>query len=124
METRVIVAGSRDFTDYIKAEKEINKVILPLDGIVRIVSGHCRGADLLGERYAAEKEIDVAIFPAKWKSYGKRAGFIRNYEMAEFASEGGNTGMLIAFWDGVSRGTKMMIDIAQNHGLRVIVVNI
>lgn len=43
--------------------------------------------------------------------------------MAKFASEEGNKGVLIAFWDGESRGTKNMIDLAKRYGLKVHVVN-
>ena len=37
--------------------------------------------------------------------------------MAEYAAETG--GSLIAFWDGKSRGTKMMIELAEGEGLTV-----
>ena len=86
---------------------------------VRIVSGHCRGADLMGERYAHENGLELSVFPAEWNIYGRRAGFVRNTQMADFASEEGNEGALIAFWDGQSRGTKMMIGIAQKKGIAV-----
>lgn len=62
-------------------------------------------------------------FQADWDRYGKSAGYRRNAEMAKFASEEGNKGVLIAFWDGESRGTKNMIDLAKRYGLKVHVVN-
>ena len=42
--------------------------------------------------------------------------------MAKFAIADGNKGLLIAFWDGKSRGTKWMIDIAKRYDLDVEVV--
>ena len=42
--------------------------------------------------------------------------------MAKFAIEDQNNGLLIEFWDGKSRGTKWMIDIANRYGLDVEVV--
>jgi len=42
--------------------------------------------------------------------------------MAKFAIENGSKGLLIAFWDGISRGTKWMIDIAKRYGLDIEVV--
>ena len=61
--------------------------------------------------------MELAVFPAEWNRFGRRAGFIRNTQMAEFASEEGSEGTLIAFWDGESRGTKMMIGIAEKKGI-------
>lgn len=112
--TRVIIAGSRTFRDYVYLKKICDFVI---DGAeVEIVSGTAQGADKLGEKYALEKSFRVKRFPAKWHEYGKRAGFFRNIEMAKYAD------VLIAFWDGESRGTKHMIENAKKEGLRTIVV--
>ena len=120
-EYRVIIAGSRDMADYEAAKKAISEALGEIGGSaqVRVVSGHCRGADILGERYAREHGLELAVFPAEWNRYGRRAGFIRNTQMAEFASEEGSEGALIAFWDGQSRGTKMMIGIAEKKGLSI-----
>lgn len=82
--------------------------------ISRVVSGCARGADQLGEQWAASKGISVDRFPAGWDRYGKSAGYRRNIEMADHAQA------LIAIWNG-SPGTKHMIDIARQKGLRVYV---
>ena len=121
VENRVIVAGSREFNDYEIAERAIFEAFrsIAITGPVRIVSGHCRGVDILGEKYADKYGLKLSLFPADWKRYGKRAGFIRNSEMAEFATGDNSNADLIAFWDGKSRGTKMMIDIAKKRGIRV-----
>ena len=120
-EHRVIIAGSRDMADYKAARKAIDEVFSEISGgaPVCVVSGHCRGADILGERYAREHGLELAVFPAEWNRFGRRAGFIRNTQMAEFASEEGSEGTLIAFWDGQSHGTKMMIGIAEKKGLSI-----
>ena len=60
------------------------------------------------------------IFPANWDLYGKKAGYLRNIEMANYALE--KNGMLFAFWDGLSKGTKHMIDIAKKCSLETRVV--
>ena len=128
-ELRVIIAGSRDFNDFpklmnssIKILTEISKKRDDLDRI-RIISGTARGADKLGEQYAKIAHYELSKFPADWDKLGKRAGYVRNAEMAKFAVEDGNYGVLIAFWDGQSRGTKHMIDLANKYGLEVHVVN-
>ena len=120
-ENRVIIAGSREFSDYAIAERAIFEAFRSIDitGPIRIVSGHCKGADILGEKYADKYSLKLSVFPADWKRYGKRAGFIRNSEMAEFAAGDCSNADLIAFWDGKSRGTEMMIDIAKKNGIKV-----
>ena len=128
-ELRVIIAGSRDFDDF---PKLMNSSIEILTGIskkrddldrIRIISGTARGADKLGEQYAKIAGYELSKFPADWDGLGKRAGYVRNAEMAKFAVEDDNYGVLIAFWDGKSRGTKHMIDLANKYGLEVHVVN-
>ena len=112
---KVIIAGSRGFNNYpflyLKCSFLIGK-----HTNVSIVSGTARGADRLGERFAKAKGYHVQRFPADWEGLGKRAGYIRNEEMAGFSDA------LIAFWDGRSRGTGHMIDLARKHGLKVRVV--
>ena len=66
---------------------------------VIIISGHARGADTLGERFAREQGHGLEIYPADWDSFGKRAGFIRNSRMVAIADAA------VAFWDGASHGT-------------------
>ena len=125
-ELRVIIAGSRDFNDYELLKKSAIEIITKktmLPDLTRIVSGGARGADTLGERFANEMGLEISRFIPDWDGLGKRAGYVRNAEMAKFAVEDDNDGMLIAFWDGQSRGTKHMIDLAKKYGLEVHVVN-
>lgn len=113
--TRIIVAGSRDFADKERLYKALDSHLAYINDGVEIVSGHCRGADILGEQYAREHNIPLIVFPADWDKYGKRAGYIRNKQMAEYASE--ENGVLIAFPIGESRGTKMMIKLARDYDI-------
>lgn len=128
-ELRVIIAGSRDFDDFPKLMNssidilsEITNKRGDLDRI-RIISGTARGADKLGEQYAKVAGYELSKFPADWDNLGKRAGYVRNAEMSKFAVKDGNYGVLIAFWDGQSKGTKHMIDLANRYGLEVHIVN-
>lgn len=115
---RVIIAGSRSFCNYgllrehcqalLQEKMRTHKVI--------IVSGHARGADALGERFAKEFGLPVELYPARWNALGKAAGMIRNAQMAKVADA------LIAFWDGHSRGTEHMINFAKRRGLDVSVI--
>lgn len=114
---KIIIAGGRDFNNYALLKEYVDKFLstYPSDSI-EIVSGNARGADKLGERYAKEHNLPVKLFPANWDKYGKRAGYLRNQEMADYAN------MLIAFWDRKSKGTNHMINIAKKAGLIVKVV--
>ncbi len=125
-ELRVIIAGGRDFNDYSLLRNSVIKIITDktaLPDLAVIVSGMARGADKLGVQFADEMGLEIVRFPADWDGLGKRAGYVRNVEMAKFASEDNNDGLLIAFWDGKSKGTKHMIDTAKRYGLEVHVVN-
>ena len=115
---RVIIAGSRSFSNYELLRKHCLFLLQEKMRAHRviIVSGHAHGADTLGERFAQEQGLTVELHPAKWKALGKAAGIIRNAEMAR-ASDA-----LIAFWDGKSRGTAHMINFARRRGLEVSVV--
>ena len=123
METRIIIAGSRTFNRYSYAENKILQYIAE-NGInfsdIVVVSGCADGADKIGELFAQKHNIKVKKFPADWEKYGKTAGFIRNEQMANFALL--ENGILIAFWDGKSSGTKHMIQTARNKGIAVKVI--
>lgn len=118
---KIIIAGSRDFTDYRLLLQKVDDIIEELEcdrNKIIIVSGGARGADLLGEKYADECGFPVAKFEADWDKHGKSAGYKRNKEMAKYGD------VLIAFWDGQSKGTGHMIDLAKNHKLKVYVINV
>ncbi len=109
---KVIIAGGRNFDDFDKLFQVCDEFLQDQNDI-EIVSGAYKGADLLGERYAAERNFPIKQFPADWRRYGKSAGLKRNTEMAAYADA------LIAFWDGKSKGTKHMIELATQGGLKV-----
>lgn len=115
MDMRLIVAGSRSFSDYALLSDEITNQVEAMEcltrGTLSIVSGTARGADALGERWASELGVPIHRFPADWNRYGRRAGYLRNVEMAKFATDA------LIFWDGVSPGSKHMIDICAEFDL-------
>lgn len=115
-EQKIIIAGSRNFNDYELALKTLN-TLLSLENF-QIVSGHAPGADQLGERFAADNNLNLVIFPANWNKYGRSAGPIRNAQMAKYA-EGGT---LVLFWDGKSAGSKNMLENAKKYNLKIIEV--
>ena len=133
---RVIVAGNRDFADYELLKIQLDLILQNVSPNVIIVSGRARGADTLGERYADEKGLQKALFPAEWNSldvpgavikqgpyglYNVKAGPDRNVKMAEYAGAEGK-GVLVAFWAGDRGGTYHMIQTAKKLGFQVRVV--
>lgn len=109
---KVIIAGTRDFNDYHAVKSTVARTCWEIN---EVVSGGASGADALGEEYERHNSIPLKIFKADWNQHGKAAGPIRNKEMATYADA------LIAFWDGVSKGTMNMIQEARNAGLKVYV---
>ena len=109
---KLIIAGGRSFTDL----EFMRETMTLFPDVTEIVCGMARGADLAGRRWAHENGIAVAEFPADWDQYGRRAGFIRNGDMARYADGA------VVFWDGQSRGSKHMIDIMKAEEKPVTVV--
>ena len=124
---RIIIAGTRTYNDYSAlcdaVDGIISEFLMSCPGCkVTIISGHASGADVMGERYAHENGYDLKVFPAEWKLYGKMAGPVRNRQMLNYAKEG--FPLVIAFWDGRSRGTKNMIEISKDSNVAVYVYEI
>lgn len=105
---RLAIVGSRTFNNY-------NTVVDVLSCLKRdygynyieIVSGGAKGADAFAEHYAMENDIKLTVFPADWKKYGRRAGFIRNVDIIK------NCDVCVCFWDGESHGTKHDIELCE-----------
>jgi hypothetical protein len=97
---KVIIAGSRDITDF----KIVNDVVQPfIKNISEIVCGCAKGVDQLGWEIGEISDTPVKMFPADWKKHGKAAGPIRNRQMAEYADAA------IVIHNG-SRGSLNMIE--------------
>lgn len=118
---RLVIAGSRTATGAANYELLKAAIFANCQRPAEIVSGGAKGADQLGEQFAAEFGIPVKRFIPDWEGKGKGAGFIRNGDMAVYASEVPGS-MLVALWDGVSSGTKQMIEVAKTYELPTVVV--
>lgn len=116
--TKVIISGGRDFKDYLLLKFKCNKILSEISATseVQIVSGGANGADQLGEKYAKEHHYIVKRFEADWNTHGNSAGFIRNEQMAKYAD------VCICFWNKKSRGTKIMIDLAEKYNLKLRII--
>lgn len=108
---KVAVVGSRTFNDYYMMMD-----CLDVLKIAEIVSGGAKGADSLAERYANERSIPLTVFKPEWDRYGKGAGFRRNATIVDHAD------LVVAFWDGSSKGTQHSINYAKARNKEVIII--
>ena len=131
---KVIIAGSRGFNDYDLLVKTVEDT---LKEPFVLVCGGAKGADSLGEQYAKMKGYPIERYLPKWSdlnaencvikynkygAYNAMAGNNRNKEMLEAVLKNEDGGLLIAFWDGKSKGTKNMIDISEKASLPFVIV--
>lgn len=114
---KLIIAGTRTFTDYQMFKTLLHYFINVLD-ITEVVSGAAKGVDELGELFAQNQKLPVKIFKADWTTHGKSAGPKRNKQMAEYADA------LFAICINGSRGTLNMIQQAKEKGLKVYEVHL
>lgn len=121
---RMIIAGSRSLNTEVFYQ-QLKQAVMSCAKPDEIISGGAKGPDQMGERIAAEFGIPVRRFVPDWTNAdgttNRGAGFIRNGNMAVYASEVEGS-VLVALWDGESRGTEQMITVAKNYGLQVVLV--
>ena len=102
------IIGSRSLND-VNLERYIP------GNVTTIVSGGAIGIDTLSEKYADKNNIKKVIVQPDYKKYKKRSPLVRNKKIVDFSD------MIIAFWDGKSKGTKQAIDYAYKKGKKIIV---
>lgn len=105
----VLICGSRSIKNlqmsrYIRSES-----------CAAIVHGAAIGVDTIADSWAKANNLETVIYKPNYKVYGKRAPLVRDKEMVDFCD------VVIAFWDGKSRGTKYTFDYAKKIGRKVIV---
>lgn len=107
---KAIICGGRDYIpqvdDFARLDRLHDQYHFTL-----ILSGAARGADQFGEQWGAKRGIPVKRFPAGWNTYGKRAGLLRNEQMAMEADA------VIAFPGGT--GTAHMVACGKRRGLKI-----
>lgn len=104
----VAIVGSRAFNDFDYMMKSIQGEIRIVD-IDKIISGGAKGADKLAEKVADFFDIPIKIFHAEWDKYGKSAGYKRNILIVN------EVDIVIAFWDGKSKGTQHTMKLAEEN---------
>lgn len=114
MKYRILITGSRDWTDR-------RTIFEALDAIGRqntlkekvLVSGNCpTGADLMCEEFATIAGWEIERYPADWKKHGRKAGFERNKQMVNTAPD-----VCLAFIKNNSKGATMTKKMAIKAGI-------
>ena len=88
------------------------------DDVTEIVSGGAKGVDSDARNYAEKNSIKITEFLPDYTLYGRGAPLKRNIQIIEYAD------MVLAFWDGKSRGTKYVIDNCEKKGVPIRVIHI
>ena len=104
---RLAIVGSRTFNDYDLLLSTMSLFFEAHNQFGTLISGGAKGADSLGEKWARYWGIEIVRYPPEWDKYGKAAGFFRNQQIV------GSCDMVLAFWDGKSRGTADTIEKAK-----------
>lgn len=118
----IIIAGSRHFRSIPMVADAVDIAFLELlkllpsvsSEVNTIFSGGAQGVDRIGEAFAYKMQFYLRIFPAYWAIHGKKAGALRNREMAAAADA------LILVWDGISKGSANMLIEAKKSGLIIV----
>lgn len=118
----VLVCGSRTIVEYSIVDQELRKHLWGNNYVdperIEFISGRATGVDTLAKQFANINNIPIIEHPANWRKYGKSAGYIRNAHMVKLAD------MVIAIWDGQSKGTLHTINLGHKKGIPVYVSNL
>lgn len=83
------------------------------EGTDELVSGGARGVDTVAREYAKSAGLPITEFLPEYDKYGKGAPLVRNVSIIEYAD------IVLAFWDGKSRGTRFVIDKCKRLGKEI-----
>jgi len=103
---RVAVVGSRglqveNLGDYLPPET------------TEIISGGAKGVDASARDYALRNGLKLTEYLPDYSRYRRAAPLKRNITIIE------NADLVLAFWDGTSRGTKYVIDNCKKRNIPV-----
>lgn len=119
----VLISGSREGFTYKDFKEKLLSVTDP-DKITEMVSGGARGVDTFARRFSSEFGLKFKCLEADWDNLGKKAGMVRNVEMAEYVKAktvGKEESIVVAFRNNHSSGTTHMIKSAQRLGLDLVI---
>ena len=117
MDVKMAIVGSRNTgtVDFSLVMDELRQRIK--NPITEVISGGAKGYDTMAAAWAILRGIAVTELRPDYQKHGRAATFIRNRAIVDSAD------IVVAFWDGKSRGTKYTIDYAEKKKKEIIIVN-
>ena len=106
MDVRVAVIGSRGLS-----VDNLEKY-LPIS-TTEIISGGAKGVDFSAREYAQRHGLKLTEYLPEYSRYGRSAPLKRNITIIK------NADLVLAFWDGTSRGTKYVIDNCKKRNIPI-----
>lgn len=108
---RILVTGSREFTDASIIHAALDEVVADGEPII-LLCGGARGADSIAEQWGSDHPdlVTVELHPAQWERHGKKAaGMIRNAVMIKTGPE-----LVLAFLSSTAQnvGTRACMQLA------------
>lgn len=113
---KIAIIGSRE-CGKINFEQELKNRLL-IFGNDTIISGGARGIDTLAAQYARKHGMKLLEFRPDYATFGRGATFVRNRLIVDMAD------VVLAFWNGTSKGTKYTIEYAKKKYVPVIIIRI
>lgn len=113
---RVLVCGSRGWKDEEAIVWKLDQLLAEHDDL-ELISGGAVGPDTMAFGWAMDNAVPITVMEPDWQKYGRRAGIIRNDQMLDTSPD-----LVLAFWDGKSKGTKHTIDSAHKRQITIEVI--
>lgn len=115
MGTKIAIVGTRTTGTVDFAGRMDALVGLMAEKPTEVISGGAKGYDTLAALWAKARRIKQTEHKPQYKEYGRAATFIRNRRIVDDAD------LVVAFWDGKSRGTKYTIDYAMKQDKTIVI---
>jgi predicted Rossmann fold nucleotide-binding protein DprA/Smf involved in DNA uptake len=107
---RVAIVGSRHFPE----PDRVTEYVRSLPTRASIITGSASGVDAAATKAARDKGIPVQVMPASFEEMADASkSAARNQRLVDACD------VLVAFWDGTSKGTRTTIDRALDSGKEV-----
>ena len=107
---RVAIVGSRHFPE----PERVIEYIRSLPARASIITGSASGVDAAATRAARDKGIPIQVIPASFDELADTSkSAARNQRLVDACD------VLVAFWDGASKGTRTTVERALDSGKEV-----